>query len=267
MTDNQFPEPNAGRISNEPGFKWVEIFPEIHRIIREINVSTAYWARRSQISAALGSDEVTRRFVENAMQSSGRTEERVAGNMVDWWTQQITIQKNPFKDFHTSIRIDNETAYWCLNCGPPPVVNEVVITAESNTTQFAMEKYLQAFLIENWANTDLGREFDIFSENDEQVGRQFRTDTGPMDILAISKDKKKFLVVELKKGRASDRVVGQVQRYMGFIMNVLAEPGQEVHGAIIALEDDLRIRRALQAAPNIEFYRYIIDFKLEMTSK
>jgi restriction system protein len=84
-----------------------------------------------------------------------------------------------------------------------------------------------------------------------------------MDILAISKDKKKILVVELKKGRASDSVVGQIQRYMGYIMEVLAEPGQEVHGAIIALEDDLRIRRALQVTRNIEFYRYIINFKLD----
>lgn len=132
-----------------------------------------------------------------------------------------------------------------------------------DVTQFAMEKYLEEFLVDNWSNTDLGKEFDIYSENGEQVGRQFPTDTGPMDILAISKDKKKILVVELKKGRASDSVVGQIQRYMGYIMDVLAEPSQEVHGVIIALEDDLRIRRALQVTRNIDFYRYIINFKLD----
>jgi len=37
-----------------------------------------------------------------------------------------------------------------------------------------------------------------------------------IDILAVSKDQKELLVVELKKGRASDVVVGQIQRYMGF---------------------------------------------------
>ena len=31
------------------------------------------------------------------------------------------------------------------------------------------------------------------------VGRQYQTDTGTMDILAISKDKRTLLVVELKK--------------------------------------------------------------------
>lgn len=73
---------------------------------------------------------------------------------------------------------------------------------------------METFLIENWAMTDLGKDFDIY-ESDEENGRQFKTDTGPIDILAISKDKKELLVVELKRGRASDVVVGQIQRYMG----------------------------------------------------
>ncbi len=132
---------------------------------------------------------------------------------------------------------------------------------------FAMEKYLEEFLVVNWAQTELGKEYDIFTENGEPVGRQYQTDTGPMDILAISKDKTKLLVVELKKGRASDSVVGQVQRYMGYVVEVLAESNQEVHGVIIALEDDLKIQRALKVTRNIDFYRYIINFKLEKTSK
>ena len=88
------------------------------------------------------------------------------------------------------------------------------------------------------------------------------TDTGPIDILAISNDKKTLLVVELKKGRASDMVVGQTLRYMGYVNDELAEEGQTVKGVIIALEDDQRIRRALRMTPSIEFYRYQVSFKL-----
>ncbi len=69
-------------------------------------------------------------------------------------------------------------------------------------------------------------------------------------------------MVELKKGRASDAVVGQVLRYLGFVMQDLAEPGQSVRGIIFALEDDKRIRRALAATPTIDFYRYQISFNL-----
>ena len=48
-----------------------------------------------------------------------------------------------------------------------------------------------------------------FSYQGEQVGQQFPTDTGPLHILAISKDNKTLLVVELKKGRACDAIVGR----------------------------------------------------------
>ncbi len=127
---------------------------------------------------------------------------------------------------------------------------------------FAMEKHLEDFLIQNWAQTDLARDFDIYEDDGECVGQQFPTDTGPIDILAISKDKKTLLVLELKKGRASDRVVGQILRYMGYVQEVLAEDDQSVKGIIIAMEDDQGFRRALAMVPDIDFYRYQISFKL-----
>ena len=108
----------------------------------------------------------------------------------------------------------------------------------------------------------MGREYNIYELDGEIVGQQYPTDTGPLDILAISKNKKTLLVVELKKGRASDVVVGQTMRYMGYVKDELAEEGQIVKGVIIALEDDQRIRRALSVSPNIEFYRYQVSFKL-----
>lgn len=127
---------------------------------------------------------------------------------------------------------------------------------------FALEKHLEDFLVSNWANTELGRRYDIYTIDGEMVGQQYPSDTGPIDILAISKDGKELLVVELKKGRASDLVVGQIQRYMGYVLEELAEPEQIVKGVIIALEDDNRIRRALKVATGIDFYRYKINFSL-----
>lgn len=129
-------------------------------------------------------------------------------------------------------------------------------------TAFALEKHLEEFLVKNWGQTDLGKEYDIFTDDGEVVGQQFQTDTGPLDILAIRKDRKELLVIELKKGRASDAVVGQILRYMGYVKQELAEPDQAVRGVIIALEDDQRIRRALATVPQIDFYRYQLSFKL-----
>ncbi len=117
--------------------------------------------------------------------------------------------------------------------------------------------------MQNWHHTELGKHYDIYEEDGEIVGQQYPSDTGPIDVLAISKDKKQILVVELKKGRVSDVVVGQIQRYMGYVKEELAEKNQTVRGAIIAFEDDLKINRALSVAQNIDFYTYKISFKLE----
>lgn len=145
------------------------------------------------------------------------------------------------------------------------------ITSSDETVEdasiFALEKHLEDFLVENWEKTELGKKYDIFYEDDELVGQQYETDTGPIDVLAISKDKKELLVVELKKGRASDAVVGQVQRYMGYVKDEIAEDNQEVKGVIIAFENDLKIKRALSVAKNIDFYTYKVDFTLHKKNK
>ena len=145
-------------------------------------------------------------------------------------------------------------------------LNDPVLVASDpdveDAAAFAMEKHLEDFLVKNWAQTELGKDYDIYAEDGEPVGQQYPTDTGPMDLLAVKKDKSELLVVELKRGKASDVVVGQVLRYMGFVKEDLAEPNQAVRGVIIALEDDLRIRRALAVTPSIQFFRYQISFKL-----
>lgn len=142
---------------------------------------------------------------------------------------------------------------------PSIVASDPVI---EDPVAFAMENHLEAFLVSNWDQTDLGKSYTIYEEEGEPVGQQYETDAGAIDILAVSKDRKRILVVELKRGRASDMVVGQILRYMGYVKEQIADAGQVVEGAIIALEDDQRLRWALATVPSISFYRYQVSFKL-----
>jgi len=150
-----------------------------------------------------------------------------------------------------------------LLLGENPINETASFTEEfvEDTEAFGLEKHLEDFLIHNWDKTELGRKYKIYKDENGD-GQQYRTDTGPIDILAISHDEKEILVVELKKGRAADVVVGQIQRYMGYISDELAKPEQKVRGLIIALEDSVKVRRALRVAPDIDFYRYKVNFKL-----
>ena len=128
---------------------------------------------------------------------------------------------------------------------------------------FAMEKHLEEFIVQNWEHTFFAGGYKLFEDGEGNTGQQFDVGDGRIDILAVGKDQKSLLVIELKKGRASDVVVGQTLRYMGYVKEVLADKDQEVKGAIIALDDDPKLRRALKMVPQIEFYRYRISFKLE----
>jgi hypothetical protein len=148
-----------------------------------------------------------------------------------------------------------------------PLKNRINITDESdhsnfNTqSSFALEKHLESFIIKNWASTILNKQYDIYKENNK-LAVQYSTRSGPLDILAISKDKKEFLVIELKKGRASDEVLGQLQRYMGHIKNNTAKNNESVSGLIIALDDDKNLKDALSVTNNIKFMKYKISFDL-----
>ena len=188
---------------------------------------------------------------------------------VEWFEQTLPreLMSQELKNSSGSVgTVSNITKYAeelkVLIQGKEPVEGLEPDEIVEDPAAFALEKHLEHFLVENWSKTELGMTYDIYTEDGQLVGQQYPSDTGPIDILAISKDKKTLLVVELKRGRASDRVVGQIQRYMGYVKDELAEADQQVKGVIIALEDDLRMRRALSVTQNIEFYRYQLSFKL-----
>ncbi len=127
---------------------------------------------------------------------------------------------------------------------------------------FALEKYLEEFIVSNWNNLDLGEKYDLHEEMVDGKRKKFRTDTGEIDIFAISKDRTEYLVIELKKGRPSDSVVGQILRYMGYVKAEIANKDQNVKGLIIALEDDQGMQRALSVGPDIGFSKYELKFDL-----
>lgn len=48
---------------------------------------------------------------------------------------------------------------------------------------FVMEKHLERFLVLNWRETELGKEYDILEENGKMIGLQYLRGTRPIDIL------------------------------------------------------------------------------------
>jgi hypothetical protein len=101
-----------------------------------------------------------------------------------------------------------------------------------NSAAFSLEKYLQEFIVSNWNKTPLAKTLDLYIE-DEEEAVEFNTGVGEIDILARDRITGDWVVIELKKGHESDRVVGQLLRYMGWIRKHKAGAGQTVRGIII----------------------------------
>ncbi|MBM4038591.1 MAG: DUF91 domain-containing protein [Planctomycetes bacterium] len=89
---------------------------------------------------------------------------------------------------------------------------------------------------------------DLLENGLKLVRRQYPTPTGPLDLLAQD-SRRRWVVIELKRGRASDRTVGQLLRYMAFIVQERArgEKGR-VRGFAVAQEPDQRLVQAAAGA-------------------
>lgn len=126
---------------------------------------------------------------------------------------------------------------------------------------FPLEKYLEHFMIENWDNIDFGEPLDLYRDEDGMPGQQYTTDVGIIDILA--KDPKgNFVVIELKRGKSTQHVIGQVLAYIGWVRNNLATSGQGVRGIVIVNEGNqalLEAQREVADKVTVKYYRVNLE--------
>jgi RecB family endonuclease NucS len=127
--------------------------------------------------------------------------------------------------------------------------------------EFALEKYLEDFIVSNFDIIFKGK-LKIYEDAAGADGQQYPTEIGPIDILAVDPKTDALVVIELKKGRPSDHVVGQILRYMGWVKKKLCKNGQMVRGLIICRDPDPKLSYALEMTQNIEVRYYNVSFKL-----
>ena len=87
---------------------------------------------------------------------------------------------------------------------------------------------------------------EILEEGLKLVRPQYPTPVGPIDILCKDKNGN-FVVIELKRGKESDKVVGQIQRYMAWVSENLAK-NKQVRGIIALKEYDQKLEYAVKGS-------------------
>jgi hypothetical protein len=125
--------------------------------------------------------------------------------------------------------------------------------AAAGSSEFLLERDLQRYLAENLECIEPGLKP---YQSDDVKGFEFEAGGGRrIDILAVDKGGA-FVVLELKVSKGYDRVVGQLLRYVNWVRQNLADPGQRVRGIIVCrtLSEDLRL--ACASITDVELFEY-----------
>ena len=121
----------------------------------------------------------------------------------------------------------------------------------------AIEQYLEDILVSQWESL-------AWAECLEYLGRQIPCGTlGRIDILARDRNTGDFVVIELKRDQTDDEVIGQLSRYMGWVIEHRAtQAGVGVRGIVVVHELTPRLRAAALAHKNLEIYKYEVTVAL-----
>ncbi len=191
-------------------------------------------------------------------------------SFADKYTRVNEILKELASKYQITLWQLDEIVGW-ISLGNPPIgageeENEIMSTKIDEEIEsyedFGLESHLEDFLVENWEKLEFGKNYSIIEEDGDVVGQQYTTPIGRIDILAKSKDNKEWLVIELKKGRIGDQVVGQLLRYIGWIKKNKAGDGEKVKGLIIVGEKDDKLTYSVSAVDSIDLMTYSVSFKL-----
>lgn len=188
---------------------------------------------------------------------------------VNWDDKKIEFDKQVFS-FYTMYEIPEEK-YNNLVQGKVPEEAEEKIEeqTEEEKTELYLEKYLEEIIARNF-NGLFKNQLELYEDEEGNTGQQFSIvgengrEIGRIDILAKEPKTNSYVVIELKKGRKSSKVVGQILSYMGWVKENLCEEGQNVKGLIICKEGDERLNNALMMVSDmidLKFYKLNLELR------
>lgn len=125
-------------------------------------------------------------------------------------------------------------------------------SAPVGSTEFLLERDLQLYLAKHLERIEPGLKL---YEDDGTSGLEVDAGGRRIDILATDKDGG-LVVLELKVSRGYDRVIGQLLRYVNWVRQNIAEPGQRVRGMIVCRTMSPDLRLACASIPDIELFEY-----------
>lgn len=120
------------------------------------------------------------------------------------------------------------------------------------------ERALEEHLVAGWHLTPFARRGVRLAtcERDGLPGRQVVTPVNAIDLLGFQRAARTWWVIELKRGRTSDAVVGQVSRYLGWLSESRRGKGEKAVGVVVARVADAKLVHAVRANDRLSLWLY-----------
>ena len=117
-----------------------------------------------------------------------------------------------------------------------------------------LESAIEDTLVAHWDETPFAARGVRLHTNakNEMVGQQYPAGSWSIDLLGWQQAERCWWVIELKRGRADDKVFGQVGRYVGWVTRYLSRPGEQARGVILARDISTRLHHACYGVDHIE---------------
>ena len=104
----------------------------------------------------------------------------------------------------------------------------------------------------------------IGNDSARPSGIRYRTPAGEIDLLCTDENNN-LVVIELKRNRAPDKVVSQLDRYLVWVEQNISRPGQSVRGIIIAKKHGDHVVYSVSRRADVELWTY--DLRLALVPK
>lgn len=131
--------------------------------------------------------------------------------------------------------------------------NDTILGLNSSDNFHDYSTFEREFEMEDY----IAERLELLEPGMQLVGRQVRLEVGIIDILAMDRCGD-LVVIELKNDVASDKVIGQITRYMGELKK---EKLSNVRGIIIAMDFDKKIESSISCIPNIKLVHFLDLFQ------
>ena len=247
----------SSHTKNDRGTTYVKVvnnFPYIRNFLR---LSQYVEAERDRIGIPMK----YRRKVRETIDASQNAEIVDYRSAQDWLARYGAVPARV--DWETPWAKAGDAREYYQRIGRIDAAAEALTRENTGISRQRVDEYRRVQILERVLEDILEQNLQELEPGLTLVGRQYPTAVGPIDLLAHDRNDS-YVVIELKRGRTGDRVIGQIARYLGWVTERMAQGDEaRARAIVVGREYDAKFAAAITQINRVTPYSYDIRVRFE----